>query len=245
MIQGKSVLALVVARGGSKGLPGKNIKAVLGRPLIQWTTDAARQSRYVDRLVLSSDDPAIIAVAAQCGCEAPFRRPAELATDEASSVDVTLDALRRLPGYDIMVLLQPTSPLRTAADIDGALELLLSTGAPSCVAVRPAQDHPYWTYRVESNGRLAAFAEPTGGMPQRRQDLPPAWCVNGAVYAVWVDRFSLDRSFLTRETVAYPMPTERSIDIDTAEDLEHMIATASSMQLAGTVEVSQDVGHPT
>mgnify|MGYP003462782716 FL=1 len=108
MIDGLRVLALIPARGGSKGLPGKNIRPVGGRPLLTWTIHAARTSRYVDRLVLSSDDPAIIAVAEHEGCEVPFRRDAALATDEASSADVVLDAIGRLPGHDVVVLLQPT-----------------------------------------------------------------------------------------------------------------------------------------
>lgn len=230
MINGLSVLALVVARGGSKGLPGKNIRPILGRPLIRWTTDAALSSRYIDRLIVSSDDSSIIEVAVEGGCEAPFRRSGELATDEATSIDVVIDALQRVEGYDILVLLQPTSPLRTAADIDGALERLVSTGAPGCVSVRPAVEHPYWTYRVASDGRLACFAENVGNIPHRRQDLPEAWCVNGAVYAVRIDAFQRDRRFLTPTTVAYQMPTERSIDIDTIEDVEQMVAIVRAQE---------------
>lgn len=230
MIDGRSVLALVVARGGSKGLPGKNILPIQGKPLIQWTIDAARQSRYIDRLILSSDDEEIMAVAAQGGCEVPFRRPVALASDAATSVDVVVDALQRLPGYDFLVLLQPTSPLRVAADIDGALALLVSSAAPSCVSVRPAEEHPYWTYRLGDDGRLACFAEPAGDMPQRRQDLPAAWCVNGAVYVVRVDWFLAVRSFLTPETVAYPMPAERSIDIDSAADVVRMNAILAAAE---------------
>src|SRR5687768_8742267 len=99
MIGGKSVLAIITARGGSKGIPGKNILPVAGRPLLQWTVDAARASQHIDRLILSSDDPAIIEVARNMGCEAPFQRDAVLATDEASSIDVVTDALNRVQGY--------------------------------------------------------------------------------------------------------------------------------------------------
>lgn len=220
MIDGSSVLAIVAARGGSKGLPGKNIMPVAGRPLIQWSIDAARGSRHVDRLILSSDDSAIIEVARNAGCDVPFVRDATLATDEASSMDVVADALGRVPGYEIVVLLQPTSPLRTATDIDGALTRLIESGAPACVSVREADDHPYWTFRVDPAGRLARFAEPDGGMPQRRQDLPQAWCLNGAVYAARTDWFMRTRTFLSAETVGFPMPAERSLDIDTFADIE-------------------------
>jgi N-acylneuraminate cytidylyltransferase len=116
--------------------------------------------------------------------------------------------------------LQPTSPLRTAADIDGALTRLIESGAPACVSVREADDHPYWTFRADPAGRLARFAEPDGGMPQRRQDLPQAWCLNGAVYAARTDWFMRTRTFLSAETVGFPMPAERSLDIDTFADIE-------------------------
>jgi len=224
VIDGLAVLALVTARGGSKGVPGKNVMPVGGKPLIAWTLDAARGSRYVDRLVLSSDDAGIIGVAREHGCDAPFIRSAALATDSASSIDVVLDALERLPGYDVIVLLQPTSPLRSTGDIDATLERLVSTGAPACVTVRPAEEHPYWTFKVGPDGRLSRFAEPAAGLPLRRQDLPPAWCLNGAVYAARTPWFRIERSFLSPATVAQPMPAERSIDIDTPADVERLRA---------------------
>src|SRR5690349_10929106 len=148
MIGEKSVLGLIAARGGSKGVPGKNIFVVNGRPLIQWSIDAARASRYIDRLILSSDNPAIMDVARNAGCEVPFRRDDALASDTASAIDVVADALMRVPGYSIVVLLQPTSPLRIAGDIDGAIELLVSSGAGACVTVREADEHPYWMFRL-------------------------------------------------------------------------------------------------
>lgn len=231
MIAGSSVLAIIAARGGSKGVPGKNILAIGGRPLIQWTIDAARASRHIDRLVLSSDDPAIMAVAAQGGCEVPFQRDATLATDKASSIDVVLDALLRLPGHDIVVLLQPTSPLRNTADIDAAIELLVSSGAPACVSLREADEHPYWTFRLGLDGTLARYAPiPDGpdGMPLRRQDLPAAWCLNGAVYVARVDWFLRERSFLSAQTLGYAMPAERSLDIDTPADVERLKLTVAS-----------------
>jgi N-acylneuraminate cytidylyltransferase len=226
MIGEQSVLAIIAARGGSKGVPGKNIMPIAGRPLIQWSIEAARGSHHVDRLILSSDDLAIIEVARRAGCDVPFVRDAALATDEASSMDVVADALGRVPGYEIVVLLQPTSPLRTAADIDGALTRLIESGAPACVSVREADDHPYWTFRADPAGRLVRFAEPDGGMPQRRQDLPQAWCLNGAVYVARADWFMRVRTFLSAETVSFPMPAERSLDIDAFADIEQFIKIA-------------------
>jgi CMP-N,N'-diacetyllegionaminic acid synthase len=221
MISGLSVLAVIPARGGSKGLPGKNILPVQGRPLIAWTVQAARDSRYIDRVIVSSDDDVIIAAAVAAGCDAPFRRTAALATDEASSADVVLDALQRIPGHDIVVLLQPTSPLREARDIDGALELLLASSAPACASVRPAEDHPYWTFRLEDD-RLRRYAGDAARLPLRRQDLPPAWCLNGAVYAARTAWFASEHTFLSDRTVGFQMPAERSLDIDTAVDMDRL-----------------------
>ena len=222
MIDGLSVLALIPARGGSKGLPSKNILPVGGRPLLTWTIHAARASRYVDRLVLSSDDPAIIAVAEHEGCEAPFRRAAALATDEASSADVVLDAIGRLPGYDVVVLLQPTSPLRINVDIDATLETLCHHGAEACVTVRPAEEHPYWTFHLEASGHLTPYCTTTDGIPVQRQQLPTAWCLNGAVYAARIPWFLRTKTFIGAQTVAHPMSAERSVDIDTLADLERV-----------------------
>lgn len=230
MIGERSVLGLIPARGGSKVVPGKNILPIGGRPLLQWTIEAARAARCLDRLVLSSDDPAIMAVAARLGCEVPFTRPAELATDEAASIDVVIDAIQRLPQYDIVVLLQPTSPLRSAEDIDGTVELLLASGAPACVSLRPAEDHPLWTFRLDEQGALSRFVAPSAELPRRRQDLPPAWCLNGAVYAAHAQWLCRERSFLVPQTVGYRMPTERSLDIDTWADVEQLQRVANSAQ---------------
>lgn len=230
MIANQSVLGLIPARGGSKGVPGKNIFPICGKPLLQWTAEAALQSRYLDRLILSSDDPAIIDVALACGCEVPFQREAALASDNASSIDVIVDALVRVPGFDIVVLLQPTSPLRQAVDIDGALELLNSYDAPACVTIRPAQDHPFLVFHDSARGTLLPYASPPGGQSLRRQDLPPAWCLNGAVFIARVDWFLCQRSFLSEQTIGYPMPLERSLDIDTLADIEHFASIIKRMQ---------------
>lgn len=224
MIGTHKVLALIPARGGSKGVPGKNILPIGGKPLIQWTIDAARASRYIDRMILSSDDDAIAAVAAAGGCEVPFRRDASLSGDTASSIDVVVDALERVPGYDIVVLLQPTSPLRSASDIDGVIECLESSDAPACVSVRAAEDHPYWTFYTNEQGYLAHYVNPPAGVPTRRQDLPEALCLNGAVYAARIASFLEFRSFITSQTVCFPMPIERSLDIDTPADIERLIS---------------------
>ena len=221
MIEGRSVLAVVTARGGSKGLPGKNLRPLAGRPLIAWTIAAARAAAGVDRLILSSDDPDIMGAARDLGCEVPFQRSPALSGDAAGSIEVVLDALDRTPGYEVVVLLQPTSPLRTAGDIDGALGRMAVSGAPACVSVSEAPVHPWLAFAEDGRGRIDPFVIPPPGASLRRQDLPPAWMLNGAVYVAEVDWLRRERTFLKPgETALWPMPPERSIDIDTLEDFE-------------------------
>lgn len=239
MIDGLRVLALIPARGGSKGIPGKNIVPLGGMPLIEWTIRAARTSSYVDEVILSSDDDRIIEVARELGCAVPFKRSAELATDTSATMDTVIDALNRMPAFDIVVLLQPTSPLRTADDIDGCLRAMQNFGAPAAVSVRPAHDHPYLAFRQSESGRLEHFACPPVGSSLRRQDLPPAWCLNGAVYAARCDWLRANGSFLSTLTVGFSMPLDRSIDIDTPEDLDRVRSIIHSASLTPTFERSK------
>ena len=221
MIAGKSVLAVIPARGGSRGLPRKNVLPFRGRPLIGWSIAVAQASRRIDQLILSSDDPEIIALAESLGCPAPFRRAPELSDAAAASIDVVLDALNRVPGHDVVVLLQPTSPLRAAADIDGALERMAAAGAASCVSVRDAPSHPWLVFGRDPEGRLQPFASAPDGASLRRQDLPPAWVLNGAVYAADAAWLRRERTFIRAgETVAWEMPADRSADIDSLEDFQ-------------------------
>jgi N-acylneuraminate cytidylyltransferase len=219
MIEGQSVLAVVPARGGSKGIPNKNIHPVAGRPLLAWTLDAARATRYLDRTVVSSDSDHIIEVARSLGADVPFVRPAELACDDTPGIDPVLHALAELPQFDVVVLLQPTSPLRTSTDIDAAIELLLRSGAMSCVSVTEAINHPYWTYRMSGADMLAPFIELPQNAATRRQDLPRAFALNGAVYVARVPWVRESRTFLGPNTVGYEMPAGRAIDIDLPDDL--------------------------
>ncbi len=226
MIEGLSVLALITARGGSKGLPGKNIRLAHGRPLIDYTIAAARAARSVDRVVLSTDDDTIASVAIECGCEVPFRRPADLASDEARSIDVVLHALGKLAAHDLVVLLQPTSPARTAEDIDDACRQLVSRSAPSCVSVTAATQSPYWMYRLGDAGCLHPLLE-LPAAASRRQDLPPIYVLNGAIYAARTDWLRTHGAFVGPGTVAHIMPPERSIDIDTLEDFDRFVSITS------------------
>jgi len=216
MINGKSVLAIIPARGGSKGVPRKNIRDLAGKPLIAWTIEAAKASQYIDRLVLSSDDAEIIGVAQAHGCEAPFVRPAELARDETPGIDPILHALQALPGYDYVVLLQPTSPLRTGEDIDGCLARCEEKNAPACVSVTEPDHHPQWMYTLDNRETLQPISEQRA---VRRQDLPEVYALNGAVYVARTKWLNETHSFLGTGALGYVMPAYRSIDIDTEQDL--------------------------
>ena len=220
MIGGRSVLAVITARGGSKGLPRKNVLPFRGEPLIGWTIRAAQASSHVDRLIVSTDDEEIAAVCRELGCEVPFMRDAALAGDTATSVDVVLDAADRVPGYDIVALLQPTSPLRTAEDIDATLTLMQQSGAPSAATVSEAPCHPFLIFRRDGDERLRAYVEPPAGQSLRRQDLPEALQLNGAVYAADLAWVRANRTLVRAgETAAMVMPADRSADIDTLEDV--------------------------
>ena len=172
MIEGRSILAVIPARGTSRGLPGKNTLLAGGKPVIAWSIEAAQASRYVDRVILSSEDEEIMEMARQWNCEVPFARPPELATDAARIEDALLHALDTIvETYDYLVLLQPTSPLRSAEDIDRCLEICQRTGAPACVSVSEPRRSPYWMYRVEDDGRMEPLFD-DGPEIHRRQDLP-------------------------------------------------------------------------
>lgn len=218
MINGKSVLAVITARGGSKGIPGKNIRMVAGKPLIAWTIDAAKPSRYIDRLILSTDDEKIASVAAEFGCEVPFRRPQNLAQDDTPGIEPVLHAVEMLPHYDHVILLQPTSPLRTTEDIDACLELFEKRGAKACVSVVETDKPPFWMYQLEPDNKMKPVLE-NGERYHRRQDAPPVYVLNGAVYVAHAQWLRESKSFLTEETLAFVMPKERSLDVDTEADL--------------------------
>ncbi|MCF3628027.1 acylneuraminate cytidylyltransferase family protein [Thalassospiraceae bacterium LMO-SO8] len=218
MIDGKTCLGVIVGRGGSKGLPGKNVADLAGRPLVAWSVSAALESVHLDHTILSSDDDAIIAAANDAGCDVPFRRPSELATDTAPVADAMIHALDHLDGnFDYVVLLPATSPLRTGADIDACIEAC-HTGADCAVTVCESAKPVEWACRLGPDGRLTPVI-PGDGLLTRRQDIAPTYLPNGAVYVVRTDWFRQHRAFYSQNLVACVMPDERSIDIDTELDL--------------------------
>ena len=221
MHKDKRILAVIPARGGSKGLPGKNIRDLAGKPLIAWSIDAARQSKYVDEVIVSTDCAETARIAKACGGNVPFIRPSALATDEAKGIDVIAHALdwrnETSPQIDLVLVLQPTSPLRTHQDIDQAIELLFKKEARSMVSVCPVEHHPWWMNVLPENHSMKDFLRPEL-INTNRQQLPPYYRLNGAIYLADISFLKQTRSFIADGTFAYLMPPENSIDIDTLLD---------------------------
>lgn len=221
---GPSVLGVIIARGGSKGLPGKNLRPLGGKPLIVHTIEAALGCAALTRTVLSTEDAEILAVGRRAGCPAPFVRPAELAGDRSSTVDVTLHAvdwLARHEGFaaDVVVLLPATAPLRSARHITEAIGTLLDDPeAQGVVAVTEPSYPPYWMLRIER--RRLHWLFPEGEAADHRQQLPAAYQPNGSIYAVRIEALRRQRSFYPRATAPYLMPRDVSVNIDSEIDLQ-------------------------
>lgn len=221
MIAGKTILAIIPARGGSKGVPRKNTRILAGKALIAWTIEAAKKSKYIDRLILSSENEEIIQVAKDWGCEVPYKRPIELARDDTPGIESVIHAINTLgEKYDFVVLLQPTSPLRTVEDIDGCVQHCIMTESPACVSLTEAQQSPYWMYNLDDDMKLKSFVQ-NGEIINRRQDLPKVYVLNGAVYVAESGFIMEHKSFLTDETAGYIMSGENSVDIDTELDFAY------------------------
>lgn len=221
-----SILAIIPARGGSKGLPEKNIYPINGKPLIAYTIDAALKSKYISTTVVSSENDAILKVSSNIGADI-IKRPAEFATDEASSESVIIDAIKQMGEkgnkFDIIVLLQPTSPLRNERDIDAALELMISEKASAIISVVNIGTKPFKAYYQNKDGYLKGIhSDKSPNM--RRQDLPDAFLANGAIYAISIKEFLNTNNLITAKTLPYIMSPNKSLDIDTIEDI-HAIET--------------------
>jgi len=222
------VLGIITARGGSKGVPGKNLKLLAGKPMLAYTIEAALECAALDRVILSTEDAAIAEMGRSLGCEVPFIRPAELSRDDTPHLPVIQHAAAWMRDHahylpDAVMVLQPTSPLRTSADIAAAIALLESSGADSVLSVSevPGHSHPSRTLRLDASGQAVLFAtgEPVRKRINRRQDLPEAWVMNGAIYACRTKTLFADEPSLYGDTVvAYRMPAERSISIDDMDD---------------------------
>ena len=218
----RQVLAIVPARGRSKGVARKNLRLLSGRPLIAYTIEAALASRYISHLIVSTEDAEIADVSRSLGADVPFVRPLELALDHSSQLDVVLHALESVEGsrqitYKMVLLLQPTTPLRTTADIDNAVEKLMVTDADSVVSFHQVeQGHPYYMYTIDDDRPKPLLEAPAN--ITRRQEFPAVFVRNGAIYATRRDVLVQERTFYGQNMRAYLMPIERSINIDTEFD---------------------------
>lgn len=229
MLNGSYVLAVIPARGGSKGFPGKNLAKLGNRSLLGRSIDCAKAVPAIDRVIVSTDSDEIAAEGRACGADVPFLRPPELATDEASTtavIDHLLHTLQLTDGY--LVLLQPTSPLRSPADISACLDLATRHGA--AVSVTDVDKPPHWIFKIGHSGELEPYFEGIERL-SRRQDAPPGYALNGAIYVVSIKAYLETASFVPPNAAAYVMPKERSVDIDFSKDLalaRHYLAEGAS-----------------
>lgn len=216
----KKFLGLIPARGGSKNIPLKNIKPILGKPLIAYSIEEALKSKYLERVIVSTDDIQISQVAEEYGAEVPFIRPKELATDTSPTLPVVQHALLYLEqeGYipHFVVLLQPTSPLREVKHIDEAIKKILVTNADSVITLTESEIHPYWLCKLDGD-RVYPFIE-ISEKSLRRQDLPPIYRLNGAVVVSKREVILSGKSWQEQNVRAIIMEPKYSIDIDTPLD---------------------------
>lgn len=216
------VLGVIPARGGSKGIPRKNIRLLGGKPLIAWTIEAAQQSRLLTRVILSTEDEEIAAVGRQWGVEVPFLRPAELAQDDTPTLPVVEHALRECEKdgvrYDAVCLLQPTAPLRKPAWIDGCIRMLEERGADAVVTVCriPEEHHPWWSLMKDAAGWMQFSSGRT--VPPRRQDLPPAYHREGSVYVTRREVLVEAGSLYGNRLAGWEVSQEETVNLDTEED---------------------------
>jgi len=214
-------LAIVTARSGSKRLPGKNVRQLCGKPLFVWSVLAGLACPKIARTIVSTDSAEYQRIAIEAGADCPWLRNPALAADSTSSADVVKEVLDLLGDearqYCGLVLLQPTSPLRTAEDIDGALALFESRNAPAVVSVSEVECPPVWMGRLPSDLVMDEFV-PAQFRGLRSQELGTWSRLNGAVYVIGIETFRREHGFMPRGTLGYEMPRERSIDVDTAFD---------------------------
>jgi CMP-N-acetylneuraminic acid synthetase len=219
------VLGIITARGGSKGIPRKNIKDLEGRPLIAYTIVAAKKSKLLTRCILSTDDEEITTVAKDYGCEVPFMRPQEFAQDTSTSIEVVQHAIKWIKDnekkeYDYVMILQPTSPMRTAEDIDNAIMIAEETGADSVMSMKELVDMSAKKLKkIDEKGRILPYYEDEGKTSAMRQDLAKVYKRNCAIYLTKTPLI-MSGDLFGRDSRAYIMPEERSVDINKPVDFE-------------------------
>lgn len=224
MLKGLKVLGVIPARAGSKGLPDKNIRPVANKPLICWSIDVALSCPAIDRVAVSTDSEKIAAISRAAGAEIPFLRPRDLATDVASSIEVILHCIRHYEAagqeFDLVVLLEPTSPLREESDVARALHIITEEpGAKAVVSVcRAEATHPAFLYGLGKDGRLCPLTAESGSH-RRRQEISPVHYPEGTVYVAYTAHLKTKRSFYSAETFAFEVPRWKAIEVDELEDL--------------------------
>lgn len=220
MIGGKRVLAMIPARGGSKGIKDKNIYNLAGKPLIGYTIEAAKASKYVDGIMINTDSKKIAAVCEKMGVSVPVLRPAQYASDNAKTIDAVMWAIDWLNmndrAYDILVLLQPTSPLRTTFDIDGAIEKFIDCKCNSLLSISRAEVSPIHIRMIDSSGKMIKLLDKNSTI--RRQDMPDYYKVNGSIYINLINEITSETSF-NDNMIPYIINEQNAIDIDGFEDL--------------------------
>lgn len=220
MYNDKKILALIPARGGSKGIKNKNIIDLCGKPLISYTIDSAKGSKYIDEIIVSTDSEEIAEISRQYGACVPFLRPKELATDTSTTLDVVIHAIdfltKKRDMFHTLILLQPTEPLRTSDDIDGAIEKHFLHGERSLVSVSEVDDNPILIRTLNKDDLLVPLINLNSTC--RRQDMPVYYRVNGCIYINKISEINQTTSFNDNE-LAYIMQREHSIDIDELKDL--------------------------
>jgi CMP-N,N'-diacetyllegionaminic acid synthase len=238
MIKGGKVLAVIPARRGSKGLPLKNIRLLGGKPLLAWPIDAAQKSAYIDRIIVSTDCPEFAAIARLAGADAPFLRPAELAGDAASSIDVLLHAIETLEAsrehFDYVVLLEPTSPLTEAIDLDAALEALVArqSEADAIVGVTGiTSSHPSFAVRITSSGMIRPHIADGFKCVPRRQDVVPLYSLDGSLYISTIAALRREHSFYHQRTMPYITPRWKSFEVDDLIDFICIEAILANREL--------------
>lgn len=225
MFSGHRIVCVIPARGGSKGVPRKNIKPLEGKPLIVHTIEQALKSRYIDRTIVSTEDEEIAGISLSCGAEVPFKRPQELSSDNAGTLDVLLHSIRWLEekdkyGFDILVLLHTTAPLREVRDIDACIELMIETRADNVFSVTAAHRNPYFNMvELGLDGKVRLSKQ---GSYESRQSAPPVYDMNSSIYVWWKEVLKREKKIFLDESRIYVMPKERSIDID--DDFDFRIA---------------------
>lgn len=222
MYKNKKILAVIPARGGSKGIPEKNIVEINGRPLIDYTISEALESKYLDRVITSTDSEKIAEIATKCGAEVPFLRPKSLAGDQSKTIDVLINLIKQLSvkdnNFDYIVLLQPTQPLRKAFHINEAIKLIIDNDYKSLASVSLVKDNPILVRTIDNNGRMENLIHVSSTV--RRQDFPVYYKVNGAIYINRIDDDFNEHTSLNDNLYPYIMDKEYDLDIDEPFDLE-------------------------